>query len=186
MKKFILCVAAAMSLLGGVKLQAYIERKPGSAVIELTPLVTSSATFISNFPSETPVPAPAPLGTMVNLGENFVAVLKVLTAPTPANGQFLSVLFQSSADDGQTWNDFAHIQVSGTTTGTYYVPVSTIAPASTSASPIMSGGLFGNILTSNTCVQGAIGNRVRARYYTWFGAGGVTGVYTFQAYLWKR
>jgi hypothetical protein len=163
----------------------YLGKKPGSSLIELTPLTTISSTFASNFPSTTPVPAASPLGVKVDVHSKLTGVVTVLSAPTPSNGQVLDVIFQSSCDDGQTWNDFAHVQLGGTNTGTFYVPISAIAAGSTTVGVINDGPAgSANILSGNVAVQGPVGNRIRVRYYAWFGMPGTTsGTYTFQAYL---
>jgi len=107
-------LGAATVWSGGPDLSAK-HKKPGSSVIELCDpiLVTGSGSF-----------SPHPLGKQIRLPAKFLPVLKVTSAPSGGSPS-LSVWFQCSADDGQTWQDFAC--VNATTTGTYYVPISTIA-----------------------------------------------------------
>ena len=92
-------------------------KKPGSSLIEVSaPLVVSASTgsAISTDPN----------GVQVRMPCNFVPVLTVTSAPTGGSPS-LTAYFQHSADDGNTWQDFA--TVSTTSTGTYYVPVSSAA-----------------------------------------------------------
>jgi hypothetical protein len=182
MRKLILCILALLSLAGGIKLQAYLgQQKPGSSVIELCPLTTISAPFAAgNVPA-----APDPLGIRIPQCENAIAVVKIQSMPTPFQGQFLNVHFQSSADDGQTWNDFAIVTFGGagaSAPATYYVPISLISPGSPAVSAIIDGDT--NAGDWNKAAQGPLGNLVRVKYFAWFGGPTpATGVYSFQAYL---
>jgi hypothetical protein len=166
---FVLAVAAAVVL--GVlasKLCAHPLQKPGSSLVELShpvliPTAPSSAT------------APNPLGTGVGLDARSVLVLKVMSAPTGGSGQTLDVYFQSSSDDRQSWNDFA--EVHATATGTYYIPVSAIAVGSTSVAAVSDGSL-----STNTAIQGPIGNMLRTKFSCNLGTG-TTGMWAYQAYV---
>jgi hypothetical protein len=179
MKKLALCACALLSLIGGMKLHAYVgQQKPGSSVVELCPLTTISSTFNG---AGAPA-APDPLGIRLPSCKSVIAVVKISSVPTPFQGQFLNVYFQSSADDGQTWNDFASATLSGagqSAPATFYLPLSTVAPGSASVGTLNDGSLAGV-----TTVQGPIGNLVRIKYFAWYGGPTpTTGVYAFQAYL---
>jgi hypothetical protein len=144
-------------------------QKPGSSLVELSPPVV--------IPSSPLFPAsPNPLGTQVRLGARSVLILKVTSAPSGGSGgQTLDVYFQNSSDDGQTWNDFAEVRAPGT--GTFYIPISAIAPGPTSVSSISDGSMG-----TNTAVQGAVGNKLRTKVYCYMGSG-TTGVWAYQAFV---
>jgi hypothetical protein len=138
-------VAALVAIASSAK---YAEaQKPGSSVMELCAPISASANVTGV--------APVPLGTQLRVGARLVGVLKVTSA---SGAGTLDVYFQHSADDGQTWCDFAHVQ-SSATAGTWYIPVSTIAAGSTAVSAIQDGAM-----SANTCTQGPIGDRLRIKY----------------------
>src|SRR5262249_39520916 len=124
--------------------------KPGSALIELCPPMELHGGYSG------PV-APNPLGVKITAQNRMLAVLKVIAANS-ANG--LDIYFQQSSDDGQTWSDFAHVQVAANTTGTWYVPISSLAAGATSSLVAVKDGT----LTANTAVQGPVGDRIRIKY----------------------
>jgi hypothetical protein len=113
-----------------------------------------------------------PQGKRLCVGNNFDAVLKVTSAPSGGSPN-LTVYFQSSSDDGETWNDFVCASVSSA--GTTIIPVSTIAAGSTSPAVIKDGSL-----AANTVVQGPVGNWMRIKYSS---TGGTSGFFTFQAFI---
>jgi hypothetical protein len=141
------------------------QGKPGSSVIELCPPITTATVNVTSV-------APVPLGTQIRVGARLINVLKVSNA---GGAGTLTVYFQYSADDGQTWNDFAAPQ-SSNSAGTWYVPVSTIVAGPTSALASVSDGA----LTANTAVQGPIGDRLRIKYTV---AGNPTTPWSFQAFV---
>jgi hypothetical protein len=122
----------------------------------------------------------------INQFARLVAVVNVLKAPSPFEGQYLNVYFQSSSDDGQSWTDFACVSHNNTSSpggatapATFYVPLSTVA-----GGPTALGTLSDGSLANGTNVQGPIGDRIRIKYYAWFGGPTpATGTYAFQAYL---
>jgi hypothetical protein len=142
---------AAVSLLGlaAVLINAHPLQKPGSSVIELSNPIHVSANVTGV--------ASAPLGTIIPVGSCVTCVTKITNAPTGGTGQTLDVYFQSSADDGQTWNDFAHGQF--TAAGTNYIPVSVIAAGSASVSAVGDGSLG-----VATVTQGPVGNKLRVKF----------------------
>lgn len=161
-------VAAAFVTFVASTLWAQPLRKPGSSLIELShPVVIPAAPASAT--------APNPLGTQVRLGSRSVLVLKITSAPTGGSGQTLDVYFQYSADDRQTWNDFAEVHATGA--GTYYIPVSAIIAGSTSVGAISDGAL-GN----NTAKQGPLGNLLRTKFTCNLGTG-TTGMWAYQAYI---
>ena len=87
------------------------QAKPGSSVIELCPPITVSANVTGV--------APVPLGTQIRVGSRQVSVLKITSA---GGAGTLDLYFQHSADDGQTWCDYAHVQ-SSNAAGTWYIPI---------------------------------------------------------------
>ena len=108
-------VTAGLAAVWGAGQDFYAgHKKPGSALIELCGPVaaTTSATI-----------APDPKGKPLRLPCNCEAVLKVTSAPSGGSPQ-LNVWYQHSADEGQTWQDWACVNATGT--GTYYVPLSTV------------------------------------------------------------
>jgi hypothetical protein len=114
-----------------------------------------------------------PLGKQIRAGARFDAVLKVTSVPSGGSPN-LTVYFQHSADDGQTWQDYACISTSST--GTTYIPVSTIvAGASSSLAAITDGAL-----TPNTAMQGPVGDRMRIKFST---TAGTSGFFMFQALI---
>ena len=104
-----------------------------------------------------------------------MGVTKVLSNPTGGTGAVLDVYYQFSADDGMTWQDFAHIQVNQTT-GTYLVPVSVIAAGPTSVPTISDGAL-----AANTIVQGPLSDKLRIKYSASYGTS--AGNWTFQSFV---
>src|SRR5689334_22980194 len=82
--------------------------KPGSSNIEVCPPLEIHGGYSG------PV-APNPLGVKITAQNRLTAVLKVMAANS---GTGFDIYYQHSADDGQTWCDFAHIQVAANTTGT--------------------------------------------------------------------
>ena len=155
--------AAVLSLAGMAK-YAEAQGKPGSSVIELCPPITASANVTGV--------APVPLGTQIRVGARLVGVLKVNTNGSAGT---LTVYFQHSADDGQTWCDFAAPQ-SSNATGTWYIPLSTIAAGPTSSLAAIQDGA----MTANTAQQGPIGDRLRIKYTV---AGGPSAPWNFQAFV---
>ncbi len=145
---------------------AQIRTAGGSAAIELTSPITSSV-------AQTGI-APIPLGKAVKAFQRLLGFVKVTAAPTGGSGQLLDVYYQYSVDNGMTWQDFAHLQVSAT--GTWYIPVSVITAGSTSV-PTPNDGTLG----ANTIVQGPIGDMMRIKYSTGYGTS--TGNWTFQAFV---
>ena len=114
---FALALATAcVATVWGAGRDYYVHhKKPGSSMIELCePIVATGSSVL----------APYPTGKQIRLPANYAAVLKVTNAPTGGNPS-LNLWFQHSADDGQTWQDFACVNT--TTTGTYYIPISTVA-----------------------------------------------------------
>ena len=161
-------VALLCAGLVGTLLCAHPLQKPGSSLIELSPPVTIPAAPAS-------VTAPNPLGTQVRLSMRSLLVLKITSAPTGGSGQTLDVYFQHSDDDRQTWNDCAEVHATGT--GTYYIPLSAIAAGSTSVSAISDGAL-----SSNTTIQGPLGNLLRTKFTCALGTG-TSGMWAYQAYV---
>jgi len=143
-------------------------QKPGSSVVEVSPPVVIPA-------APSAAVAPNALGTQVRLGPRSVNVLKITSAPTGGSGQTLDVYFQRSADHGQTWGDFAEIHATGT--GTFYIPTSAIAPGATTISSVSDG-----TLTTNTDLQGPVGDRIRTKFNCSMGTG-TSGVWAYQAYV---
>src|SRR5438874_2033794 len=98
-KRFVLasgmCAIAVSAVFFAARLQA---QKPGSSVIELCPPISASANVTGV--------APVPLGTQLRVGARLVNVLKITSA---SGAGTLDVYFQHSADDGQTWCDFAEV-----------------------------------------------------------------------------
>ena len=156
------CTAALLLIACAAR---YAEaQKPGSSVMELCAPISASANVTGV--------APVPLGTQIRVGARLVGVLKVTSASSAGT---LDVYFQNSADDGQTWNDFAHVQQTAGSASTYYIPVSTIAAGSTSVAAISDGAI-----SANTAVQGPLGDRLRIKYSV--GSVG-TGPWNFQAFV---
>jgi hypothetical protein len=141
------------------------QGKPGSSVIELCPPITTPANNVTNV-------APVPLGTQLRVGARLINVLKINNA---GGAGTLTVYFQYSADDGQTWNDFAAPQ-SSNATGTWYVPISTIVAGPTSSLASVSDGS----MTANRETQGPIGDRLRIKYTV---AGNPTAPWSFQCFV---
>ena len=167
-RKRLVSVAAAFTaaLLIIASVARYAEaQKPGSSVMELCAPISASANVTGV--------APVPLGTQLRVGARLVGVLKVTSASSGSS--VLDVYFQHSADDGQTWCDFAHAQQTAGSATTYYIPVSTIAGGSTTVSAINDGAL-----SANTAVQGPLGDRLRIKYSV--GSIG-TGPWNFQAFI---
>jgi hypothetical protein len=137
-------------------------QKPGSSVIELSnPIhISSNATGIAS----------TPLGTSIPVGARLVCVTKITNAPTGGTGQVLDVYFQHSADDGQTWTDFAHGQV--TAANTNYIPVSVIAPGAGAVTSLQDGSLTAGVVT-----QGPIGRKLRIKFSSAMGTS--TGPWIF-------
>ena len=140
-------ITAALVIAGAAR-YAEAQGKPGSSVIELCPPVSAGANVTGV--------APVPLGTQIRVGTRLVDVLKVMSA---ASGGTLDVYFQHSADDGQTWCDFAHVQQTAGSASTYYMPISTIAAGGSSVSAIQDGSS-----SANTATQGPVGDRLRIKY----------------------
>jgi hypothetical protein len=107
------------------------------------------------------------------VGERFDAVLKVTSAPSGGSPN-LTVYFQHSADDGQTWQDFACISTSSV--GTTYLPVSTVASGPTGSLAAVQDGT----LTANTAVQGPLGDRIRVKFSS---TAGTSGFFMFQPFI---
>jgi hypothetical protein len=147
-------------------------QKPGSNLIPLTHHITNAASTGTNI-----YVVEDPVGLTIHIGGRAVFVLKVLSAPAGGSGQTLSILVQSSCDDGQTWTDF--ISVGATATGTWYYPYSSTCTPSASGNP--SGGIADG-LTIGAPYQGPLGNRFRIRYNTNMGSGN-TGIWAFQVYV---
>ena len=88
----------------------------------------------------------------------------VNTAPgsTGVGGStFLDVFFQSSPDNGLSWQDFAHVNVGPNGTGTYLLPISFVDGSSYPTTiPANQDGTMAN----NTISQYVIGRRIRAKY----------------------
>jgi hypothetical protein len=147
--------------------QAYVladSLLPGMPPIEISPPTSASNTNGSYV-------ALNPLGTRIRVARDLVAVIKVCTAPSGGSPLFDGI-FQHSCDDGQTWCDFAHAQVSDATND-IYMPVSVLVAGATYVSPIVDGALGVNVVT-----QGPIGDRIRFKYKA---APGTSGCWTFQA-----
>jgi hypothetical protein len=141
-----------------------ISRTP--EVVEVTPLMDSSSTggaFTVNNPQ----------GIKVKPLKNLVCVLRNPTVPTGGTPT-LDVIFQASADDGQTWTDIAHPQVT-TTVQDQYFNLPLLAPGPTSVTAVQDGTSGVNAFN-----LGPIGDRIRVKYKTV--PGGSTGSYTFQCY----
>ncbi len=138
----------------------------GSNLMELVPPITTGA-------AQTGI-APLPLGKPVKAFQRLLGLTKVTSAPTGGSGQLLDVYYQYSADDGMTWQDFAHLQVS--LTGTWFIPVSVIANGPTTVPTVYDGGLGNNVI-----VQGPIGDKLRIKYSATFGSS--TGNWTFQSFV---
>jgi hypothetical protein len=146
------CIIGALAIVLAAALVAKLSaQRAGSALIELCPPITLA-------PTSTNVTGvvPAPLGKEVRGMAGMTCILRVTQMQTIGSPQIVAY-FQSSADDGQTWNDFA--QVDATSTGTYYVPVSLVAAGSSTVQTLSDGQL-----SNNTAVQGPIGNRIRIKY----------------------
>jgi hypothetical protein len=140
--------AAALLTIAGAARYAEAQ-KPGSSVIELCAPISASANVTGV--------APVPLGTQLRVGGRLVGVLKVTSAS--GTGSVLDVYFQHSADDGQTWSDFAHAQQTAGSATTYYIPISTIAAGSSTVTAIQDGAM-----AANTATQGPVGDRLRIKY----------------------
>jgi hypothetical protein len=140
---------------------------PGSNLIELTPAISTSQA-VSGV-------APLPVGKSVKAFQRLMGVTKVTSNPTGGSGAVLDVYYQYSADDGMTWQDFAHIQVNQTT-GTYLVPVSAITAGPTTVPASQDGGL-----AANAIVQGPLGDKLRIKYSASYGSS--TGNWTFQSFV---
>jgi hypothetical protein len=170
--RFALCglLVGALAIGGAVlvdRAQAQIRGVQGSSAIELVPPITSSV-------AQTGI-APLPLGKYVKSFQRLMGFVKVTAAPSGGSGAVLDVYYQYSVDNGMTWQDFAHLQVSQQT-GTWFIPVSVITAGSTSV-PTPSDGA----LAANTIVQGPIGDMLRIKYSTSYGSS--TGNWTFQAFV---
>jgi hypothetical protein len=168
-KKKLFAAGLVTCTLAAICLAQHPLQKPGSAQVEI-----SSPIVIPTAPSA--ATAPNPLGTQVRIGARSVLVLKVNSAPTGGSGQTLDVYFQNSADDGQTWQDFAEIHA--TATGTFYIPVSAIAAGPTSSLAVIQDGAKSN----NTANQGPIGDRVRTKFNANLGTG-TSGIWSYHAFV---
>lgn len=155
---------AAVLGLAGMGKYADAQGKPGSSVIELCSPITVSAN-VSGV-------APVPLGRQIRVGSRLVNVLKITSA---GGAGTLDVYFQHSADDGQTWCDYAHVQ-SSNATGTWYIPVSCIAAGPTGSLTAITDGTS----TAGTATQGPLGDRLRIKYSV---ASVGTSPWNFQAFV---
>jgi hypothetical protein len=169
---FVLCgLLVASFAIGGIFLVGTAEGQfrpgGGSNLTELTPSISSSTAVTTV--------APIPVGKPIKTFQRQLGVLKVLSSPTGGANATLDVWFQYSADDGQTWQDYANVHVAQTT-GTYLIPVSAITAGPTSVPNISDGAL-----AANTIVQGPLGDKLRIKYSTAMGTS--TGNWTFQAFV---
>jgi len=165
MKKSFVWFGLVFTALVVTSLSLLHAQRRDSSLIELCPPVSVAPTGFN-------VGAiPAPLGKHIRLSNRAIFVLKVSSAQSA--GSALGVFFQSSSDDGQTWNDIA--QVDTTSTGTYYVPVSVITAGSSTVQSISDGQL-----ANGTVVQGPIGDLIRIRYVI---VTGNSGMWSFQAFV---
>ena len=121
---------------------------------------------------------PNPQGTMVTVGSHPVFVIKVTAAPSGGSGQTLQLDIQHSCDDGQTFSDYATKLITGT--GTFYIPVSTVA------APYFSGSAIADDITilpgANYTYQGPIGHRFRVSFNASMGTG-TSGPWAFQTFV---
>ncbi len=171
--RFALCglTVAALAIAGvfvaGTAKGQFGRVNPGSNLIELIPSITTSQA-VSGV-------APLQVGKSIKAFSRLLGVTKVTANPTGGSGATLDVYYQFSADDGMTWQDFAHIQVSQTT-GTYLVPVSVITAGPTTVPTISDGAL-----AANTIVQGPLGDKLRIKFSASFGTS--TGNWSFQSFV---
>jgi hypothetical protein len=107
--------------------------------------------------STTTVYTPNPLGIYADLGDDPVFVLKVNSA---SGGGNLGVWFESSCDDGHSWEVVAGSNAFSV--GTYYMPVSSVASfASVQFSTPVVTCIPSPGYPANSVSQGPLGNRLR-------------------------
>ena len=107
----------------------------------------------------------------------FYGVFNVSAVPS-GGSPTLSVYLQTSPDGGTTWQDVASFQFTTSAVKKLF-SIQTETAGSTSIIAASDGAL-----TSNTVVQGPLGDRLRVKYV--FAAGGSTGTYTLSASLVAR
>jgi hypothetical protein len=164
-------------------MQPYVPRKLFAAYPRRSVKLVSPISVSSNSPPGPFFTFPDPDGTIVHLGCNPIFVIKVTQVPTGGSGQSIQLNIQSSVDDGQTWNDC--VWLGGVTSpGTYYAPVSTVAPFAATYYPPLQPiqDDVTHILAGSGAAQGPLGNRFRLSYNANMGTG-TTGLWSFQAYV---
>jgi hypothetical protein len=142
----------------------------GTNLISLSSFYVNNSSVLEN-----------PAGVKVRMPCNFNLVVKVATAPADfpnATLPYLTIWFQSSSDDGQTWNDCACLTTAGY--ANWYIPISTVAAGGTSISPISDGAIVSTVFQGATVVQGCIGDRMRIRYAI---SPGSSGIFSFQTFV---
>jgi hypothetical protein len=167
MKKLAWILGALAMVLAGASVATLRAQRSGSSLIEVCPPITLTSTGTN----QTGV-VPAPLGKEVRCATGMICILEVTRMQSGGTPQVV-VYFQSSCDDGQTWNDFA--QVDAYYAGTYYIPVSLVTAGSSTVQTLSDGQL-----ANSTAVQGPIGNLIRIKYNL---VTGNMGICSFQAFV---
>jgi hypothetical protein len=172
----ILFSVALFSLLAafvGGKLRAQFPAAQGlDREIELVP--PTHLVITGNAAGSTGLTAPRARGVNVRLNKRLMCVVQCQSLTV--SGQ-LVVYFQSSADDGQTWQDFAAVPVNGG--GTFFAAVSFGPDAAWPTTvPTNTDGTLANYHIN----QWGIGPRIRAKYTLSWGIN-QPGVAVFQAYV---
>jgi hypothetical protein len=123
-----------------------------------------------------------PLGIQQRVGNAFIYQVDVTSVPSFTGLASFHAILQNSCDDGQTWNDVAHLNYSYA--ATFQARISTVnIPAGwgTGVNPINDGSTPSQ--TQNLAIQGPVGDMWRLKY-GFVGSGTVTsGAFTFQAFL---
>ncbi len=110
--------------------------------------------------------APLPRGVNVKVNKGLIGMVEINSVGN-GSAPTLDIWFQSSADNGMTWQDFANLH-NPTATGTYLFPLSLGNNSSwpTTIPTPSDGQLFANTIT-----QYGLGSRIRAKYQAMCGTG---------------
>jgi hypothetical protein len=123
-----------------------------------------------------------PLGVRARVGTNFLFEVLVSSIAQADSSWNLDVDLQNSCDDGETWNDIAHVQFHNPDPTklptSFVVPISTVAAGSASIASVADG-----TSTANTCVQGPVGDLFRIRYSQLEAKTYIGGLWSFQAFI---
>ncbi|SRR5579871_849855 len=167
MKKW-LVILAVLALVGASSLVAlsyaqYSSTQGMGRQVELIPPTSIWNAGIGL--GSTPNVAPRAHGVDVKFNKKLMGLIQISSAPQ--NGT-LWVYFQSSADNGQTWNDFASYTASFasfTNTMTVCVPLA-LADPSSATWPVIPQTNSDGSLAGNNINQWGIGRRIRAKWAT--------------------